>query len=325
MRQGAVLLGLAFVAGVVAYRLMGRSWLDALYMVVITISTVGFGETSALRPAEQWVTIAVILTGISTAVFTIGGFFQMIVEGEIDRSLHSGRNLRAIDRLKDHVIVCGFGRIGELLAEQLHKNGQTFVVVDIDPGAVAEATNLGYLALAGDATEEDLLCSAGVQRARCLVTALSNDAANVFITLTSRNLNPGLQIIARGEHLTTQKKLLQAGANRVVLPAMIGASRMSAMITHPSTVELMELVAGQSVLDVEINELVVAAGSSLVGQTIRQFDIRRKHELLVVAVKQASGAMLFNPDADLSLAAGDVIVVMGRADNIERFRSEFGL
>jgi voltage-gated potassium channel len=165
----------------------------------------------------------------------------------------------------------------------------------------------------------------GIRRAKCLVTVLPNDAVNVFITLTSRNLNPQLQIIARGEQHSTHKKLLQAGANRVVLPAAIGAMRIAAMVTHPSTVELMELVAGRSVLDVEVDELHVPDSSPLVGRTIREIEARSRHGLLVVAIKHSHGGMIFNPEANLSFQSSDIIIVMGRVEDIERFRREYQL
>ena len=319
------MLGAIVVLSVVGYRLAGRSWLDALYMVVITVSSVGFGESSQLSVVQQWLTMAVIVFGISAAAFTLGGLLQMMVEGEIDRVLSSGRNTRAIDRLEGHVIICGFGRLGHMVAEQLRSRGRDLVVVDVDDAMIADALAQGYLTLEGDATDEDVLIRAGVHRARCLVTALSNDAANVFITLTSRNLNERLQIIARSEHQSTQKKLVQAGANRVVLPEAIGAARIATMITHPSTVELMEFVDGRSVLDVEVAEMRVATTSSLAGRSIRESDIGKKHQLLVVGVKQVIGDIVFNPGADFEIRAGDILIVMGRVDDIERFRVEFGL
>ncbi len=325
VRTGAIVLGAIIVASVVGYHLAGRSWLDALYMVVITVSSVGFGETSQLSAAEQWLTMAVILFGISAAAFTLGGLLQMMVEGEIDRVLATGRNTRAIDKLDGHVIICGFGRLGHMVAEQLRSRNRDLVVVDVDDAMIADALAQGYLTLAGDATDEDVLIRAGVHRARCLVTALSNDAANVFITLTSRNLNERLQIIARSEHQTTQKKLIQAGANRVVLPEAIGAARIATMITHPSTVELMEFVDGRSVLDVEVAEMRVPTTSSLAGHSIREADIGKKHQLLVVGVKQVAGDIVFNPGADFEIRAGDILIVMGRVDDLERFRTEFGL
>jgi voltage-gated potassium channel len=325
VRLGAIVLCVLFIAGVLGYRVAGRSWIDAVYMVVITISTVGYGETSSLEPAEQWLTIGVVVFGISVAVFTFGGFIQMTMEGELERALKLGRITRAIEKLEGHVILCGFGRIGQILAQELAAKNRSFVVIDNNPDALAEAQNFGYLVLLGDATEEAVLQSAGVERARTVVTALPNDAANVFITLTSRNLNRTLQIIARGEYQTTEKKLLQAGADRVVLPAAIGALRMAAMITRPSTIELMELVSGQSVLDVEVDEIVVADTSSLVGKALAEAQTRSRSGLLVVAVKKSGGAMTFNPGAELAFGAGDRIIVMGKQEDIDRFRAEYQL
>jgi voltage-gated potassium channel len=323
VRLGAVALCLILIVSIVGYRLGGRGWLDALYMVVITVGTVGYGEHSQLAPGEKLWTIGVILFGISAAVFTMGGLFQMMAEGEIERALHSGRNSRGIDRLNGHIIICGYGRMGRILAHELQVKQQPLVIVDNEMERVNEAQAQGFLAVHGDATAEEMLELAGVTRAKCLVTALPSDAANVFITLTARNINSKLQIIARSESQPTAKKLMQAGATRVVLPATIGALRIAAMITHPSTVELMELVAGHSVLDVEVDELVVPAGSKLVGKTIAQSHTRHQHGLLIVAVKKAAGSMVFNPDSDLAFAEGDIVIVMGRVEDIERFRGEY--
>jgi voltage-gated potassium channel len=323
IRAGAIVLLAVFVVGVIGYRIAGRGWLDAIYMVIITISTVGFGETSNLSPPQQVLTMGVVVIGISAAVISLGGFVQMMMEGELERTLSLGRTTRAIERLEGHVVLCGFGRIGRILSKELAAKGQSFVVVDNSAEAVAEAQNLGYLVRLGDATEEDILRSARVERAKTLVTALPSDAANVFITLTSRDLNRQLQIIARGELPSTEKKLLQAGANRVVLPAAIGAMRIAAIITRPSAIELLELVAGRSVLDVEVDEIVVAARSPLVGRTIGESEARRRGGLLIVAVKQKAGAMVFNPGAEVVFQPDDTLIVMGRVEDIDRFRRDY--
>ena len=322
MRWGALAFGVITVAAVVGYRLLGRDWIDAWYMFVITVGTIGFGEHSELGNTEKLFTIAVIIFGISAASYFLGGFFQMMVEGEINKALKESRISRGIERTDQHVIVCGYGRMGRILAHDLHHANQALVVLDNDPQMIIEAQTAGFLALNGDATEEESLLAAGIQRAKCLVTTLPNDAANVFIALTSRNLHGSLQIIARGEQQSSQKKLLQAGANRVVLPAAIGARRIAAMITHPSMVELMELVAGRSLLDVEVAELNVADRSGIIGKTVVDIEARRKHQLLVVAIKHAGGPMVFNPDNDEKFAPGDVLVVMGRVPDIARFQHE---
>lgn len=325
IRRGGVFLGLVFIAAVCGYRWLGRDWLDAVYMVVITISTIGYTEHSDLAPAERAFTILVILVGISASAYTLGGFFKMMFEGEIDKALGVRRAAKAIDRLAGHVIICGYGRVGQILAAELQRQDRTLVVIDRDAVRIDQAAVAGHLALSGDATEEGVLESAGIARARTLVTVLPNDAANVFITLTSRNMNPALQIIARGESHSTQKKLLQAGANRVVLPAAIGAQRIASLITHPSAIELMELVAGRSVMDVEIDEVVLPVASPLVGKTVIDTEARRRHGLLVVAVKRAEGQMIFNPDGDFSFAAADTVIVMGKPEDIARFRQDYSV
>lgn len=246
---------------------------------------------------------------------------QMVAEGEINRALGMRRATRDIEKLKGHVIICGFGRIGQILADEMRRRKQSFVIIDKDNGRLADAREMGILALGGDATEEDTLEKAGIDRAKSLVSALAADADNVFITLTSRNRNPKLQIIARGEFPSTQKKLIQAGADRVVLPAAIGAHRIANMVTRPSIVELMELVAGESTLDIEIDELVLPEKSSLVGKTVMQTEAHRSHGLLVVAVRRAEGEMIFKPNADFAFQPNDTVIVMGRVEDIERFRN----
>ncbi len=325
IRTGAIVLAVVIVTATIGYRLAGRDWLDAIYMVVITISTVGYGEASNLSPGQQLLTLGVIIVGISAAGISLGGFVQMMVEGEIERALNLGRITRAIQQLDNHTVLCGFGRIGRILAAELKARGRSFVVIDTDTEAVGDARDLEYLVLSGDATEEETLRDAGVERATSLVTALPSDASNVFITLTARNLNRSLQIISRGELPSTEKKLMQAGADRVVLPAAIGAHRIASIITHPSTVEFVELVSGQNKLDIEVDEIQLVPSSSLIGKTTIDIGTRRGHGLLVVAVKQKSGAMHFNPGNELTFQAGDTLIVMGTTEDIDHFRREYNL
>jgi len=325
VRLGTIVLTVVIALATLGYWMAGWGWVDSLYMVVITIGTVGYGETRPMGDMMRLYTIVVIVVGISAGAYTFGGLIQMMAEGELNRVFSELRMSRGIERLKNHVIACGYGRMGQILTEEIGRSKLEFVVIDVDPARTEQVRALGQLALTGDATTEDVLQAAGVQRAKSLVTALPSDAANVFITLTSRNLNPELQIIARGEFPTTQKKLVQAGANRVVLPAAIGAQRIAAMLTRPSTLELMEIVAGRSSVDVEVDEWTVPAASALVGQTVREAETRRRHGLLVVAVKRSEGTMIFNPDGDFRFEAGDIVIVMGRPGDIERFRGDFAV
>jgi len=325
LRAGMLTLAIIFILAVFGYHMMGRDLLDSIYMVVITLSGVGYGEDSQSEAVEKVLTILVIVFGLTTGFYIIGGLVQMMTEGEINRAMGVRRVSREIERLSGHVVVCGFGRVGSTLADQLRKRNCSFVVVDNDPEQIAEASAHGYLALTNNATEEEALVLAGVQRARATVIALPSDADNVFITLTARNLNPNLQIIARAGSPSTEKKLLQAGADRVVLPSAAGAMRMATMITRPSTIELIELADGRHVAEVEIDELTIPASSSLVGDTVRDSQTRAKHGLLIVAVRHVGGDLLFNPDADTKFLADDTVIIMGRMNDIESFRKHHGI
>lgn len=325
IRAGLGVLALIFLAAVAGYWWLQEDWtlLDSVYMVVITLASVGYGEKSQLDPETQVFTILFIVFGVSTGFYIMGGFVQMMAEGEINRALGFRRVSRELEKLDKHVIICGFGRMGEALAEEIQRQGRPFVVVENTQDRIAEAVANGYLALADDATEEEALLKAGIKRAKVIVTTLPGDAENVFITLSARDLNPDLQIIARGEFRSTEKKLIRAGANRVVMPARAGALKMAAMITRPATVELVELVSGRHTTEVEVDELTVSSESSLVGKTVRDSQTRARHGLLIVALRHPDEELLFNPDADTVFQVGDTLSVMGKARDIERFRAEF--
>jgi len=322
---GLGVLGAIVLIGVAGYWLAGWSLLDALYMVAITLSTVGFREAHSLEdsPGLKLFTILLVVVGVSTALYVVGALVRMMLEGELNKALCQRRAGRQIEQLAEHVVLCGFGRMGELLAAELTRTRKPFVVVERDPQRVAEAAQRKYLVLAHDATEEDALLQAGVQRAKVLASTLPADADNVFITLTARNLNPQVMIIARGELLSTEKKLLQAGADRVVLPAMAGAMRMAAMVTRPTAIELIEVVAGRQVAEVEVDELTIPADGALVGKSIRESELRARHGLLIVAVRRQGGNLQFNPGGETVFEPAMSVVVLGRPEDIDRFRSDY--
>jgi len=324
-RLGAIYLLSIVVVAVIGYRIGGYDWVEAIYMVVITISSVGYGERSNAGPGLQLFSVAVIVFGMSAAVYTIGGFIQMMTEGEIERALGHRRITREIERLSGHVVVCGFGRVGQILAESLGPLKRSFVVIDNDEDRIDEARSRGLLFLKGDAAEEDTLLDAGIERANTIVTSLPNDAANVFITLTCRNLCPNLNIIARAEHESSKKKLKQAGATKIVMPTIIGARQMVRMVTRPSTADLIELVSEGSSLEIELDEVSIPEGNPLSGVTVRETEAHKKYRLLVVAVKQADDQFIFSPDADYTFNCGDIVIIMGNDKDITHFRKHYEL
>ena len=326
IRRGAFLLASVAVLATVGHHwLTGRTWLESIHWFVITVSTVGYGERSSEPPAVQAFTIVVVLVGIAAVAYPIGGFLQLWAQGEIERVLGVRRMTREIEHLTGHTIVCGFGRLGETLTEELAGRHLPFVVIEQEAALVANASDLGYLFVTGDATEEDVLQEAGVTRAKTLIVALRSDADNVFLTLTARNLNPNLRIIARGEQPPTEKKLLQAGADRVVMPAVLGARRMAAMVSHPHAAELIDLVTDHRALDASIAELLVGEDSPWAGKSIRDAATRTRYHLLIVALRRADGNLVFNPEADLVVEHGDTAIVMGKRQDIEKFRREYML
>jgi voltage-gated potassium channel len=326
IRRGAIVLASVATLAVLGHHwLTGRSWIESIHWFVITVSTVGYGEKSTETPAVQVFTIFVVLVGIAAVAYPIGGFLELWARGEIERAMGVRRMTREIDQLTGHTIVCGFGRLGKTLTEELAGRHLPFVVIEQEATLVADAADLGYLFVTGDATEEDVLQEAGVRRAKTLIVALRSDADNVFLTLTARNLNPKLRIIARGEQPPTEKKLLQAGADRVVMPAVLGARRMAAMVSHPHAAELIDLVTDHRALNAAIEELVVGEKSPWAGKSIRDAATRTRHHLLIVALRRADGNMVFNPEADLIVQAGDTAIVMGRREDIQKFKREYAL
>ena len=316
---------IVFMLGVVvvstlAYVEAGWKLGDALYMVLLTVYTVGYRE---VRPVDtawlRFVTMTTIVLGCTGMILATGFLVQWLTASQVRRLLSGGRMQSDVDRLKDHVIICGFGRIGSMAAHHLATGETQFLVLDQAEGQLAEARSAGFLAIQGDATDEEVLRAAGVERARVLATVLPSDAANVFITLSARSLNPHLQIIARGEAPSTEGKLIQAGASQVVLPAHIGAERIADMILFPETAHFvrdspqlreMETVLRRMGLGFDMAE--VRAQTPLAGMTIGEVERRACGALFVVQVERAGADPIIRPPQDYRLAPGDGLLVVGR-------------
>lgn len=322
IRAGAVSLAIVFLLSICAYRFLGDyTWLEAIWMVVVTISTVGFGEQSESNEAVQITTILLIIVGVSAAAYTFGGLAQLALEGEVERALGRKRMDREISKLRDHIVICGFGRLGSDLANQLRYRAESFVVIDIDPAKVIVANEQGAPTVTGDATDETILTQANLDHAKAVVTALPTDAENVFITLTSRNICPSLQIIAKAENESSCRKLRQAGADKVVMPHKVGAQQMERMISRPTTADLVELFAETSNLDMELDEFLISDRSDLVGKSLGQSQIKEQFNLLVIGIKNESGDFQFNPGADQEICANDTLLVIGDVADINRMKS----
>ena len=307
-----------FVVSVVGYLTFGWSLIDSVYMVVITMFSVGFEEVHPLITVWQKIfTMLVIIGGTSAVVFVIGEVIRFITEGEVLKVIKELKKSRQVEGVTQHAIICGYGRIGQILAHDLAAYGFPFVVVDISDERLSMAEAAGYLFVKGNATEEETLISAGAERALVLATVLPQDTLNVFITLTARNLNRNLRIIARGEQPSTEKKLLQAGANEVVLPAAIGGSRIAHIITRPATMNFLgdtRGIIGEELkrLGLEIDELRLHRNTFLVGRKVQELQDLAQGNLLVLAIQRADGTVLRSGFLEESLCEGDAVIIVGR-------------
>lgn len=320
---GGVVFVLAVAAcAVVAYVRQGWALGDAVYMTVLTVFTVGYDEVRPVdTPALRAVTIGLIVFGCTGMIFLTGALVQFITVRSFQDVLGTRRAKMEMEKLSGHTIICGYGRIGRSLARDLAAAKSPFVVVEADPGRAAEVQAGNHLVVMEDATEERALERAGIRRASVLATALPNDAANVFITLSARALNPGLVIIARGEAPSTERKLHQAGANHVVLPAHIGAERMAELILFPATVAMMrprrmqELEHDLHRLGLELATVVVVSGSTHAGRTVAE--VERDTGCFVLAIERPGAAATERPDPSRTLLPGEGVTLMGRAGGLQ--------
>jgi voltage-gated potassium channel len=320
----AVLFALLAV-GTAGYQLVeGWGWLDALYMTVITITTVGFHEVHSLSAGGRVFTMALAMGGVFTAFYAGVEFIRAVVTGEILSVLGRQRMESRLDKLGGHLVVCGFGRMGRLVAEEFSSAGLAFVVVDRE-AKVLEGFSMPHgIALVGDATADDVLRRAGVDRARALVTAAASDADNLFITMSARLINERLIIVARAEGEGAEAKLRRAGASRVVSPYSIGGHRVAQAVLRPNAMDFIELATRTGHLELQIEEVAVGPGSALVGRPIKASPIRSELGIIIVAIKKPGAKMAFNPSPDTALEAGDLLITLGHRQQLDRLEEMAG-
>ncbi len=309
------------VAGTLGYVALGMDLLDALYQTVTTVSTVGFREVEPFGAAEQWFTIAVILGGVGAVLYAFTLSVQMVVEGQLGEYVGRRRMDRRIADMNDHVIVCGWGRVGRAVAHDLQLSGRDVVVIDVDGARLA---NIPLPTIVADATVDDTLRAAGITRAGALVAALSGDAENLFVTLSGRALNPALFIVARARQDDSIAKLTQAGADRVVNPQELGAARMASFILQPHVAEFIDVVMHERSLEFRMQEIALEPGSPLVGSSLRSAAMRERANVIVLALRQPDGTFVNNPDPDLALEAGQVLIVVGAGKDLGRLEQVTG-
>ena len=314
------LVPIALVAiGTVGYRTIAEkySWLDALYMTIITLSTIGYGETHPLEPPGRIFTICLILGGVFTFFYAGSEIIRTVVSGEIAEMLGKQKMERLLATLKDHIIVCGYGRMGRLVCREFDRCQRRFVVIDINEDDLKDFAFTTGIKLVGDATSDAVLKHAGIERAQSLVTVMSSDADNLFTTLSARLLNPKFIIVARVEDMLSEQKLLRAGANRVISPYEIGGTRVAQAVLKPTVADFIELTTRTEHIALQLEEVKVEPASVLVGRNLTDSRLHAEHQLIIVAIKKQSGHMVFNPHARTEIEAGDTLVAIGHRDHLE--------
>ena len=307
------------ILGVTGYMMIeGWNLLDALYMTVETLTTVGYNEVHEMSRMGRIFTILLICIGVAFFLYVAGAVVQFMVEGRIRIILGRRRLDKKIDRLKNHHIICGYGRIGRILCKMLLRKPFDLVVVEKDPELIPEMDEDKVLYLSGDATDEVNLLKAGIQRAKGLIAALATDTANVFLVLTARQLNPDLFIIARASQKESKSKLKAAGANRVESPYDMGAASMAQRIIRPTVTNFLNLAFAHRRKDIQMEEIPVNPSSNLVNVMLKDSGIRQQFNLIIIAIKKLDGNMLFNPSFEAVIEAGDTVIAVGQEGNLQK-------
>jgi len=309
-----ILLG----GGTLGYALIeGWGVFEALYMTIITLATVGYGEVHRLSHQGQIFTIFLIVFGVGTIAYTLGSMLQFMVEGQLQQLLGRKKVQKKISRLHGHYIICGYGRIGRLISREFASKPLPFLVVENDVERCQHLEEDGYLFIQGDATQDEILQRAGILQAKGLVTAVTSDAANVFIILTARGINRDLFIMARASEEGAEVKLMRAGANKVVSPYTIGASRMAQAILRPSVVDFLDIATRHKNIELQMEEIPVVPESRLVGKALSQSGLRKELKLIIIGIKHHQ-QMIFNPDANTIIEAGHILIALGEYPDIQK-------
>ena len=306
------------VIGTLGYVVIeGWSLWDAFYMTIISVTTAGYREVHDMGFFGQLWTSIVLVAGVSTLFYTASLFMAEVVEGEFYKRIEARRFNRMLEQLTNHFIICGYGRIGTVIADEFRRQNIPYVIIDRDPDRVHEVIEAGGLAVEADASRELVLQRVGIDRARGLIAAVGTEAENVYTVLTARVLNPTLYIIARIESRDAEPKLRRAGADRVLSPYTLGGIQMAATALRPAVVDFMHLATSSERLELAAEQITIGSASRFVGRSIKDANLRHEFGVIVVAIKRAGGEMEFNPEPEARIAANDQLVVLGHTDQLK--------
>lgn len=318
IRYAVMALAAAAAFGTIGFHFVeGWTLADSLYVTVQTLTTVGYGDVTPRSGNGRLFAVLVMLIGAGGVALAVSTIVQSVVEWELSSTFGRRRLSRKMSKLHDHYIVCGSGRVGSHLVRDLLNGNENFVVIENDQQRAAEFSQRGVSVLVADATLEESLRDVGVEHARGLAACLPNDADNVYVVLTARDLNPNLRIVARAAEEQAEAKLLRAGANHVIAPTIIGGHRMAVALTKPAVSEFMDSITANE-LGLGFEQVEVDAASSLIGQELRTTPIRSELDVVIVSIRRQSGEIFFNPAADSVIEAGDILIAIGRTESLTK-------
>jgi voltage-gated potassium channel len=310
------LIVLVIVVGTFGYFLIEHwSLFDSLYMTITTITTVGYMEIHPLSTMGRLFTMVLIVFGVGTILYTLNNAARIVVEGQIQEIFGRRKLEKKIKRLKDHYIVCGYGRMGKVICRELKEKGAQFVVVEKEPPA-SKSFDEDVLFVWGDATKDEILRESGIERAKGLISVLSTDAENLYVVLSARVLNPAMNIVARAGEEGSEQKLLRAGADRVVSPYHIGGLRIAHTVLQPAVVDFIEFATRSGNIDLQMEEIYVREGSKIAGMTLDECSIGRELGIIIVAIKRSGGEMRFNPTFRTTVKIGDILIALGERSKL---------
>lgn len=317
---GFILLGSITVIGTVGYVLLGLSVLDALYMTIITITTVGFREVVDFGTTGKIFTVIILISGMGAALYTAAVSLEFIVETLLGGQRAKRRMEELAARMQDHVIVVGYGRVGRGVLERLTVEKAPVILVEIDSDRASVAREAGHIVIEGDGTQDEVLEAAGLMQARALVAAARTDSDNLVITLSAKARRPEVLVVARAVDTQAERKLYMAGADRVVAPQVVGAERLAALALKPDLAEFIDLVVRGTTVEFRVEEMKVEQGAEIVGKSLRELDLRQRAGALVLAVGAEGGQMALNPDPALIFHPGQIIIAIGTSEQLDRLR-----
>jgi voltage-gated potassium channel len=295
------------------------SLIDSFYTAITTMATVGYGDFTPKTTEGKIFTVIIIICGVGTMLYSFSLVAESIVESRLRRILGRGKLQKIIEKMNNHYIICGCGRIGFLICRELASEKVPFVIIDNNPEIIQKIQDESFIYCKGDATQDKVLIEAGIKRAKGIICVLPTDAENLYVILTAKELKHDIYILSRSEEEESEHRLIRAGADRVMSPYTLGGMRMAMAIMRPAMLDFIEITTRRQSLELRMEEISVCDGSPIIGKSLEESGIRQRYGLIIIAVKKDTGKMIFNPLANYVIATGDRLIAMGEDENVKRF------